>query len=198
MPQVAPITEWPDYSSKERHRIQVLINQRDHLVSLDPESGAVKKRIDALNWILDYLMWEPEEEGVKREINEDYFYLLRDRRNYIEKIPDEEMNGFLGAESRAIDWALEELVPGSGHKAFWSKVKPYLVSATGLEIGYFEAGVVIAESEEEAVQMVLEAEPKKYPHRLNEMHVRLNPDTTINYVAREITLRKGLIYHNNI
>lgn len=196
MPQVAPITEWPDYSSKERHRIQVLINQRDHLISLDPESGAVKKRIDAFAWLLDYLMWEDADK--KREINEDYFYLLRDRRNYIEKIPDGEMNGFLGAEARAIDWALEELVPGSGHKAFWSKVKPFIVYATALEIGYYEAGVVIAESEEEAVEMVLNAEPKKYPHRLNEMHVRLNPDTTIEYVAREVSLRKGLIYHNNI
>lgn len=192
MPQVAPVTEWPEYTSKERHRIQVLINQRDHLVSLEPDSGAVKKRIDALTWMLDALAHDDV------EMNEDYFYLLRDRRNYIEKIPDEEMNGFLGAEARAIDWALEELVPGSGHKAFWSKVKPWIVYATALEIGSFEAGVVIAETAEEAVEMVLEAEPKKYPHRINEMHVRLNPDTTVEYVAREITLRKGLIYHNNL
>lgn len=192
MPQVAPVTEWPEYSSKERHRIQVLINQRDHLVSLEPDSGAVKKRIDAFNWLLDAIAHEDA------EFKEDYFYLLRDRRNYIEKIPDEEMNGFLGAEARAIDWAMEELVPGSGHKAFWSKVKPWIVYATGLEIGYFEAGVVIAETAEEAVEMVVNAEPKKYPHRLHEMHVRLNPDTTIEYIAREVSLRKGLIYHNNI
>ena len=192
MPQVAPVTEWPEYSSKERHRIQVLINQRDHLVSLEPDSGAVKKRIDAFNWLLDAIAHEDA------EFKEDYFYLLRDRRNHIEKIPDEEMNGFLGAEARAIDWAMEELVPGSGHKALWSKVKPWIVYATGLELGYFEAGVVIAETAEEAVEMVLNAEPKKYPHRLHEMHVRLNPDTTIELVAREVGLRKGLIYHNNI
>jgi len=193
MPQVAPVTEWPEYSSKERHRIQVLINQRDHLVSLEPDSGSVKKRIDAFNWLLDAIAHEDT------EFKEDYFYLLRDRRNYIEKIPDEEMNGFLGAEARAIDWAMEELVPGSGHKAFWSKVKPWLVYATGLEIGQYEAGVVIAESAEEAIEMVTQANPKKYPHRLHEMHVRTNfMDDTIELVAREISLRKGLIYHNNI
>jgi hypothetical protein len=192
MPQVAPVTEWPEYSSKERHRIQVLINQRDHLVSLEPDSGSVKKRIDAFNWVLDAIAHEDT------EFKEDYFYLLRDRRNYIEKIPDEEMNGFLGAEARAIDWAMEELVPGSGHKAFWSKVKPWIVYATALEIGQFEAGIVIAETAEEAIEMVLNAEPKKYPHRMNEMHVRINPDTTVEYVARELSLRKGLLYHNNV
>lgn len=189
--QVAPVSEWPEYSSKERHRIQVLINQRDYLVSLEPDSGMVKKRIDALSWMLDSLAHEDA------EFKEDYFYLLRDRRNYIETIPDEEMNGFLGAEARAIDWAMEELVPGSGHKAFWSKVKPWIVYPTALEPNSLEAAIIIAESAEEAISLLLAAEPKKYPHRINERHVTLSPDTTVQYVAREISLRKGLLYHNN-
>lgn len=194
MPQVAPVTEWPEYSSKERHRIQVLINQRDHLVSLEPDSGAVKKRIDALNWILDALAHEDA------EFKEDYFYLLRDRRNYIEKIPDEEMNGFLGAEARAIDWAMEELVPGSGHKAYWSKVKPWLVYAPNLQWGSFEAGVVIAESAEEAIEIVRKSEEKAYPHRRNSLPVYITDPSggEMELAAREISLRKGLIYHNNI
>lgn len=191
MPQVAPVTEWPEYSSKERHRIQVLINQRDHLVSLEPDSGNVKKRIDAFNWILDAIAHDDV------EFKEEYFYLLRDRRNYIEKLPDEEMNGFLGAEGRAIDWALEELVPGSGHKAYWSKVKPWIVYPTALEPNSLEAAVIIAESAEEAIELLHAAEPKRYPHRINDRHIDLSPDTTVEYVAKEISLRKGLIYHNN-
>lgn len=196
MPQVAPVTDWPEYSSKERHRIQVLINQRDHLVSLEPDSGSVKKRIDALNWLLDAIAHEDA------EFKEDYFYLLRDRRNYIEKIPDEEMNGFLGAEARAIDWAMEELVPGSGHKAFWSKVKPWLVYSPNLQFGSFEAGVVIAESAEEAIEMVRASEDKIYPHRRHPLPVYLQDvakdEGELELLAREISLRKGLIYHNNI
>lgn len=192
MTQVAPAAEWPEYSSKERHRIQVLINQRDHLVSLEPGSGKVKKRIDAFDWILDALAHEDV------EINEEYFYLLRDRRNYIEKIPDEEMNGFLGAEARAIDWAMEELIPGSGHKAYWSKVKPYYVYAPNLVWGAFEAGIVIAENAEEAIQIVRDAEPKVYPGRNHprEVYLTTNNGEELDLVAKEISLRKGLIYHH--
>lgn len=193
MPQVAPLSDWPEYTSKERHRIQVLINQRDHLVSLEPDSGSVKKRIDALNWILDAVAHEDT------PFNEDYFYLLRDRRNYIEKIPDEEMNGFLGAEGRAIDWAMEELLPGSGHKAFWSKVKPYIVYSPNIQWGSFEAGVVIAESPEEAIEIVRATDEVKYPHRNNPIGVHTSvintPEGEIELLAREISLRKGLIYH---
>jgi hypothetical protein len=194
MPQVAPLAEWPEYTSKERHRIQVLINQRDHLVSLEPDSASVLKRIEAFNWMLDSLAHDDA------EFSEDFFYILRDRRNYIETIPDEEMNGFLGAEARAIDWAMEELLPGSGHKAFWSKVKPYLVYAPNLEWGTFEAGVVIAESAEEAIDIVRASDPKLYPGRNHPLEVYLNSTNgdEIELVAREVSLRKGLIYHHNL
>jgi hypothetical protein len=189
MPINAPLAEYPEFNSKERHWIGVIINQRDHLVSIEPDSPLVRKRIEAFNWALEAIKDE------KADIYDDLFYVLQGRRNTLEQLPESEMNGFLGAELRAIDWLMEELIPGSGHYAYRRKLKPWYVRNKMAEYSSFEVGVVLAETAEEAIDLVLSTDKVRYANEeLREVHL----GHVIEFEATELSFRRGLLFHSDL
>ena len=188
----APLSEYPDYNSRERGKIGALISIRNHLSSLDLDSSRVIARVAALNWALEAIKDITYE--VQTEEDHTHFYTLRDRRNYLERLEEEEKDGFLVRECKAIDWIMEELVEGSGHKVDRKKVVPWLVTNKSTEFGEFDAGIVLAESAVEAIELVWTTESVRYPG----MDLRQVIITDQVLEATEVTYRKGLIYHNNI
>ncbi len=191
MPSIAAaLADYPDYNNKERTRIGTIAACAERLRSLNPDSPRVIKRIEAYEWVLEALKTVDDQPEVVDEL----FFVIRDRRNDLEDLPDEEMDGYLGRELRSVDWAMEELIPGSGHIANRKLVVPWLViNTTRSREDVLDSAVVLAETEVEAIDLVKATRRIYYPDRTGRA-VEVDGQ---NLEATKLAYRKGILYHNN-